>query len=417
MRILLCSDHYPPFIGGVQRQTRAMAQEFTARGHDVCVATVFQETLPAFEDDDGFPVHRLRQLRSTPLNRSDPQRRHQPPFPDPVTVVALRRLIGRFKPDVVHSSGWYTYSAAAALLGKSTPLLASAREYGFSCANASLLHYGAPCSGPAPRKCLSCSNEYFGQPRGVMATVGVFLSKPLLRRKVAAMHSVSHYVREIVDRDVFTQRERARVPQTVIGSFRVPEEGDADEAVLARLPTDPYILFVGAIRRVKGVQVLLDAHRQLEDAPPLVLLGTLEEDAPTEFGPNVHVLGGASYATVLAAWDRALLGVMPSLWPEPFGSVIHEAMSRGRAVIGTTPGGHEDMIDEGVTGLLVPPADVEALRAAMARLIGDDALRHAMERAALERAELFTAEHAIPRFLALYEQFAGAKTRPVPVLT
>jgi glycosyltransferase involved in cell wall biosynthesis len=417
MRILLCSDHYPPFIGGVQRQTRAMAQEFTARGHDVCVATVFQETLPAFEDGDGFPVHRLRQLRSTPLNRSEPQRRHQPPFPDPVTVIALRRLIRRFRPDVVHSSGWYTYSAAAALLGRSTPLLASAREYGFSCANASLLHYGAPCSGPAPRKCLTCSNDYFGQPRGVMATVGVYLSKPLLRRKVAAMHAVSHYVREIVDRDVFTQRERARVPQTVIGSFRVPEEGAADDAILAQLPTDPFILFVGAIRRVKGVQVLLDAYQQLAAPPPLVLLGTLEEDAPTAFPPNVHVLGGASYATVLAAWDRALLGVMPSLWPEPFGSVIHEAMSRGRAVIGTTPGGHEDMVDDGVSGLLVPPADIAALRDAMAKLIGDDELRQSMERCALERAELFTAERTIPRFLELYEQFAGGGERPVPALT
>jgi glycosyltransferase involved in cell wall biosynthesis len=417
MRILLCSDHYPPYIGGVQRQTRAMAQEFTARGHDVAVATVFQEHLPDFEDTDGFPVHRLRQLRSTPLNRSEPQRRHQPPFPDPVTVWQLRRLIRRFKPDVVHSSGWYTYSAAAALLGKDTPLIASAREYGFSCANASLLHFGAPCSGPAPRKCLSCAHDYFGQPRGAMAALGVRFSKPLLRRKVAAMHAVSHYVREIVDRDVFTQRERGRIPQTVIGSFRVGDDGDVDQTAVARLPEEPFILFVGAIRRVKGVQVLLDAYRQLTAAPPLVLLGTLEEDAPTEFPPNVHVLGGASYASVLAAWDRALLGVMPSLWPEPFGSVIHEAMSRGRAVIGTTPGGHEDMVEDGFTGLLVPPADVEALRAAMQLLIDDDALRHEMERRARARAEQFTAQHAIPRFLALYEQFAGPGPRPAPLLT
>jgi glycosyltransferase involved in cell wall biosynthesis len=405
MRILLCSDHYPPFIGGVQRQTRAMALELTARGHDVCVATVFQETQPAFEEADGFPVHRLRQLRSTKLNRSAARRRYQPPFPDPVTIFELRRLIKSFKPDVVHSSGWFTYSAAGALVGKRIPLLASAREYGFGCANASLLHKGAPCSGPQFAKCLSCAQDYYRDSRGPISVLGVYLSKPLLRRKLAGMHSVSHYVREIVDRDVFTQRERERVRQTVIGSFRIPDGGDADEALLAKLPDEPFVLFVGAIRRVKGVQVLIDAWEQLEQRPPLVLLGTLEEDAPTTFPEGVHVPGGASYATVLRAWDRALVGVMPSLWPEPFGSVIHEAMSRGRAVIGTTPGGHEDMIEDGRTGLLVPPNDVGALRDAMASLIGDDALRAQMEAAALERAQDFTAAKAIPRFEAFYREF------------
>ena len=64
-----------------------------------------------------------------------------------------------------------------------------------------------------------------------------------------------------------------------------------------------------------------------------------------------------------------MFGVAPSLWPEPFGSVVHEGMSRGRALIGTTPGGHADMIEHGVTGLLVPAGDAAALREAMRSLI------------------------------------------------
>jgi glycosyltransferase involved in cell wall biosynthesis len=121
----------------------------------------------------------------------------------------------------------------------------------------------------------------------------------------------------------------------------------------------------------------------------------------------VHALGSASNATVLAAWDRSLFGVMPSLWPEPFGSVVHEAMSRGRAVIGTTPGGHEDMIEHERTGLLVAPGDVGELRAALRRLIEDAPLRTALGRRARERAALFTAEHALPQFEALYRRHAG----------
>ncbi len=64
----------------------------------------------------------------------------------------------------------------------------------------------------------------------------------------------------------------------------------------------------------------------------------------------------------MAAWDRAMFGVMPSLWPEPFGATVAEGMNRGKPVIGTTLGGHVDMIGEDA-GLLVPQGDVGALAA------------------------------------------------------
>ncbi len=408
MRLLIVSDHYPPFIGGVQRQTRAMALELRARGYEVGVATVYQDNLPTHEEPDGFPVWRLRQLRSAPLVHGRPRRRHQPPYPDPITVFQLRRVIRSFRPDAVHASGWFSYSAAAALIGDRTPLLVSVREYGFSCANASLLHYGQPCSGPALAKCLACSSSYFGITRGLVAAVGVRLSAPLLRRKVAALHSISTYVREQVERDVLHPRERARVPQAVIPSFRVPAQGEPDPAIMEQLPAEPFIMFAGALRRVKGVETLLAAYRLLESPPPLVLLGTFESDTPAEFPPGVIAPGGASYATVLAAWDRSLFGVMPSLWPEPFGSVVHEAMSRGRPVIGTTPGGHTDMIEDGKTGLLVPAADVPALRGAMQRLIDEPQLREELGKRAAARAADFAAEKVIPQFEAFYAPFDPA---------
>ena len=70
MRILMASDHYPPYIGGVQRQTWLIAHELQRRGHEVLVATVWQDRLPAREDDAGVHVRRLKQLRTAvPLVR------------------------------------------------------------------------------------------------------------------------------------------------------------------------------------------------------------------------------------------------------------------------------------------------------------------------------------------------------------
>ena len=93
----------------------------------------------------------------------------------------------------------------------------------------------------------------------------------------------------------------------------------------------------------------------------MVLAGPLAPDTPESFPDGVTVLTSVPHPTVMAMWDRALFGVFPTKWPEALGNVVHEAMSRGRAVIGTRPGGHEDMIEDGETGLLVEAGNVEAL--------------------------------------------------------
>ena len=102
--------------------------------------------------------------------------------------------------------------------------------------------------------------------------------------------------------------------------------------------------------------------------------------------------------------EHCLFGVMPSLFPEPFGTVVLEVMSHGKPVIGTTPGGHADMIIDGETGYLVPRGNVEALAGAMQALISDPASRERMGTAARERAKLFTADVSIPRLERLYQQ-------------
>lgn len=407
MRILLASDHYPPFVGGAQRQTKVLASELMARGHQVSVATVWQDDLPARSDEDGVPVFRLGQLRTVRPVRGRARRRHQPPFADPVTVRELGRLLDELRPDIVHAAGWFSYACAAALRSRRIPLLVSARDYGFSCATATLVHDGEPCSGPSPRKCMACAGDYYGTPRGWLATAGVLGSRRMLRGRIDGLHSISGYVSEMSERDFLGahgSHGSRELEREIIPSFRVEDPPGGDRSPLASLPERPFILFVGALRRVKGVAVLLDAYARLDSRPPLVLLGTVEADTPPELPDGAMIVEPMPHWAVLATWERSLFGVMPSLWPEPFGSVVHEAMSRGRAVIGTTPGGHADMIVPEQTGLLVRGGDVDGLSRAMARLLGDDAFRQALGRRARERAELFAAAAVVPRFEALYER-------------
>lgn len=407
-RVLLATDAYAPMIGGADRAVQSVAVELAARGHTVAVAAAWQPGLPVDETRDGIEIHRIRDFTSRlPFISADPYRHVPPPFPDPEAVVRLRRLVSRFEPDLVHAYGWLTYSCAAALAGSGVPLVLSLHDYGNFCALRTLLHMDrVVCSGPAPRKCLGCAANHYGRLKGAAATAGVLGGRPLLARVAAGVQCNSGYTQDRAWRHLLEGRAcfaRGSAADAVIPPF--PDhfpEGEPDRALLDRLPHS-YILFVGALRRVKGVYELLDAYERLAEPPPLVLVGTREIDTPATFPPGVTVIDSMPHATVMAAWERALFGVFPSLGPEPFGLAVHEAMSRRRATIGTTPGGHGEMIVDGETGLLVAGGDVGALAAALRRLIDDEALRERLGEAAGERAGLLEAQRWAGRLEELYD--------------
>jgi glycosyltransferase involved in cell wall biosynthesis len=430
MNVLFVSDVYPPIIGGAELQTQMLARKFNQRGHTVSVATSWQPTHTEYEEENGLKIFRLKGLSSmVPWFSVNPNRRHHPPFPDPATVIGLRRVLRAVEPDVVHSYGWISYSLATALVGSKTPLILAMREYAHTCALRTMLHNGkVPCSGPESAKCFRCASHFFGTPKGIVATTGVSLGKRILRSKVRGVHNISGYMRHIAWRDLFADnnpnseirlgQKNCVIADAIIPSMR--DEGQEQrvekeklETYLRQLPTEPFIMFVGALRRVKGLDALVQAYAKLRNAPKLVLLGVKTPDTPESFPAGTQVLYHFPQYAVMAAWERAMFGVFPSLWPEPFGNVVHEAMSKGKPTIGTTPGGHTDIILDGETGYLVTPGDVDALAHAMQQLIDSPALREKMGVAAKERAQLFDSKTVIPQFELFFEDVIEKSKRAI----
>lgn len=418
LRILLVSDSYPPFIGGANRGIQQLAVELAQRDHAVGVATSWQAGLPAYEEHDGVAVYRLRDLTSrVPWISADPYVHTPPPFPDPEATWRFHRLLKRFRPEIVHAYGWLSYSCAAAMRGKDVPFVLSARDYANVCAVRTLLRHDHICDGPALAKCLECAGSFYGKPKGVIAVLGVLAGRSLLRRRMTGLHSCSRYVQGVMRQYLLETEERTdnghsdNFADTVIPDFRgTPDELAAPQSsYLAQLPDTPFILYVGALRLVKGLEPLLAAYRRLVEPPPLVLMGHRAPDTPQMLPSGVTVVHDVPYATVFAAWDRALFGVAPSIWPEPLGNVVHEAMSRGKPVVGTIPGGHRDMISDGETGLLVRAGDADGLAAAMRLLIDNPAVRERMGAAARLRAQDFTASAVMPAFEQLYAKSLAAR--------
>ena len=134
----------------------------------------------------------------------------------------------------------------------------------------------------------------------------------------------------------------------------------------------PQILFVGRLSAEKGIRTLVDATRGLN----LVVAG----DGPLRsIAPGA--LGFVPHEEVQRLLARAAVVVLPS-HREGLPMVLLEAMAQGRAVVATPVGGIPSLIENDVTGLLVPPGDAKALREAIERLLGDPELRQRLGEAA-----------------------------------
>ena len=169
-------------------------------------------------------------------------------------------------------------------------------------------------------------------------------------------------------------------------------------------PTDNYILFVGRQDPAKGIDVLLEAYEGLSDLAPLVLMISEHGDTPKQFPPGVTVVRNVPHAQVMAGWRHCAIGVVPSIWPEPFGQVVVEAMTCGKPVVASAIGGIPDIVVDGESGLLVEPGNVNALREALRLLLLDPEKRRQMGIIGRERASLFTVSTVANRIEQIYTE-------------
>jgi glycosyltransferase involved in cell wall biosynthesis len=142
---------------------------------------------------------------------------------------------------------------------------------------------------------------------------------------------------------------------------------------------------------------------------PLVLIGKSWPDTPAIFVDGVTVHDRWPNAAVIEAFRRSSIAVVPSVWAEPFGIVVIEAMAGGTPVVASHVGGIPEIIEDGISGVLVPPGDASALREALAGLMGDSIRRHAMGEAARRRSEAFTAARVVPALEREYLQLKTSK--------
>jgi glycosyltransferase involved in cell wall biosynthesis len=404
MRIVMLAQFYPPLIGGEERHVRNLSQTLAARGHRVTVATIHQHGLDAFELDGEVRVHRFRgTIQRLGIVFNDPARRYAPPFPDPELTIRIGRLVAEERADVVHAHNWLLHSYLPLKPTHGAGLVITLHDLSLVCSQKNGMRAGIPCSGPAVGKCLRCACDHYGALKGGFITASNWISGAFERKVVDKFLAVSRAIAS------GNRLAESGLPFEVIPNFVADDAGtapcDNDDRV-SMLPRDGFILYVGDLRRLKGVHTLIEAFGMLRNAPPLILIGRRCQDTPDALPPNVRVFESWPHNAVMQAWRMCLFGVAPSILPEACASVLIEAMASGKPTVATAVGGTPDLIDHGCNGLLVPPGDAQALCAAMSTLIGDRDLRDRMSACARSRAKGLSASAVVPRIERVYADVA-----------
>ncbi len=271
-----------------------------------------------------------------------------------------------------------------------------------------------------------------------MAAIAVsLLRRPPRPALVAARRVDFHVKRNSFSRWKYRQVDRFITASAAIGAMLVGDGIPAERVVTVHegvdvdriaalpavsvqhefwLPTHvPVVGNVAALVPHKGQRYLIEATpsvlRTVPEAHVLIFgEGELRHDLEHQIHDlhlERHVMLVGFRADVLSLLKGFDLFVLCSV-TEGLGTSLLDAMAASKAIVATRAGGMPEVVEDGVTGLLVPPRDPAALADAIARLLADAPLRERMGRAGLSRVrERFSVDQMVAGTLAAYADVAG----------
>ncbi|MDE2820113.1 MAG: glycosyltransferase family 4 protein [Chloroflexota bacterium] len=347
-------------------------------GYDVQVATSLQDS-----DSVGRILERDLRLHPIPLSQHGLN-----PLAELRTINALVRLYSTLKPDLIHhiSIKPVLYGGIAARLTRQRAIIHAMSGLGY----------------------VFISDE-------LRASLLRQVTRPLFRAVTASAGNRMIF-QNADDRQFFLKHGMISSEKALL----IPGSG-VDENVFApeaeALDELPVVLFAGRLLWQKGIGEFVEVARRLRDRARFRVVGYEEATSPL----NVP-------ATRLRAWaDEGLIEwlgksddmpqvyaesnivCLPSTYGEGVPKVLIEAAACGRACVTTDTPGCREIVRHGENGFSVPPGDIDALAAAVERLIGDPALRQEMGAKGRQIVlEDFTLRQVIEKTLELYKALLDA---------
>lgn len=401
MRVLLVHHALPPSSwGGSEIYTLALARRL-ARDHDV---TLLHRTSDRARAQGVLEESREGRLRLLAFNNLAAAGFES--YRDPELAAALAAALGRPAPDVVHVGHLSGLSTGLVFEARrrGIPVVVTLHDFWTVCPLGQLLTLDLRvCPGPSPTRCLGCVGAQVVAPPGMTARLGAG-GLPGVARLGRAVSRVSGRGRARIAHRLEEMREllrsadlllspsrflRDRLAGLGIAGIEVLPNGHEPLAPRPRVP-DPQgrvrFGFVGTAIPSKGVHVLAEAYRRLDDPRALVRIHGPFPPYHGDSGYEARVrrlLGPRAGEALRGAFDHARLGevlseldalVVPSLWEENAPLTVQEAFLARLPVVVSDHGGLAELVRDGVDGLRFRPGDPGDLARVLRRMLDEPEL-------------------------------------------
>ena len=382
MRIALVSPYSWTYQGGVNRHVEALAEQFIARGDHVRV-------LAPWDPPDAI---------SRRLHRSQPELREAPDY-----LVPLGRTLG------IGANG-----AVSNLSSFPEGPIALRRE--LRAGNYDVVHVHEPL---AP---LIGWDAMTSREAPVVGTFHAYSTKAFPNH-TATLLGARRRLNQLSARIAVSEAAAWTGRRWFGGEYTIVPNGvDIEAAPLGpKPPSDELrLLFVGRAEERKGLPVLLAAFQALVEHVParLTVVGADPEEisrrvSDPDLMKHIDVLGKVSDSILWRQLAEADLLCAPSLAGESFGMVLIEAMAAGTGVVASAIAGYSDVVTNGVDGVLVPPADPQALGEELQLLAHEPKRIAAMGEAGRRSAQRYAWPRIAEQVTEVYER--AIEPAPAPI--
>jgi phosphatidylinositol alpha 1,6-mannosyltransferase len=389
MRVLFCTDTYPPQVNGVSVVTALSAAGLIARGWDCAVVA---PKYPA-EETDVFTEHvhngkyELLSIPSLPFPYYRDVRLSLPAY------FSVLRLARRFRPDLIHSETEFVIGRVGQLVGATLGI---------------------------PR--VSSYHTDFSR---YTAEYGIgWLRKPVMGY-LARFHrrSLRTYTPSAPSREDLLQNGVRDVEVWGRGvdiNAYSPKYRSASLRERLQLGDRFTFVYVGRLAAEKNAETIVEAYaKAIKLLPPdstrLVVAGAGPKEAAVRAAApeGVIFLGYLDRHRDLPALYASSNAFLFASLTETLGLVVLEAMASGLPVIATPAGGVADHLRDGVNGVAYPPRDTDAMAAAMAALAMDPERTKRLSEGARRTAEALSWDHELDRLDVSYREVLSGEERAV----
>jgi glycosyltransferase involved in cell wall biosynthesis len=370
VRIIVVSAHYPPnFTSGGTLQPQRLARGLRGRGHDTSVFAGWLGDRPPLDtwdelDDTGLPV---RWIATTPWTAWGDPLNHD----NPAVTRAFMVHLAEEQPDIVHLHSIQTLGVGLveAATAAGAKVVVTMHDFWWTCARqflvdreyhpcAEVVELGV-CECQAGRRSLA---ERTDRLDAALASADLVLAPSRSAAAILNANGVADGEVQVDENGLDALTDIVRVPTPAAGPVR--------------------FLFTGGPDPMKGWPVLQDAVAHLAGVDGWELHAYGFDDAAEATAGRVELHPPFAPEQADEVFGHADVLVIPSVMRESHSLVTREALARGLPVITSACVGPEEVVEDGVNGLVVPADDPMTLALALRRAIDDPTGLDAMRRAA-----------------------------------